>query len=378
MSIGGVRIEEINQEVVPLLSHDRADVRFQTLDFFFGLTGSNDNFTYFRDHALCLEAIAQLTKDLKNEISRLAYKTLVNLSADEEICKTLLKLEKPDDFIHTLIQYVLIQESEHADLVCSVLCNLTHWEGPALEVVEIIKSHEDIGFDKIVQILCTKDYNKNASLDLLALFLSNLSQIIGTRQYILDKEKCVIQRLLPFTGYQGSVIKRRGVVGTLRNCCFEADYHEWLLSDKVDILPCLLLPLAGPETFDDDDMDKLPPDLQYLDDDKTREPEAEIRKMLVEAIYQLCATKHGRKYMKDKNAYVIIRELDKWEEDRIVSIAIEKLVTILIGDEPERVHENLQNVVVPEHLQKQFDMESEDLMKEEKIPYPDSEVMLLN
>jgi hypothetical protein len=66
-----------------------------------------------------------------------------------------------------------------------------------------------------------------------------------------------------------------------------SENHEWLLSDKVDILSSLLFPLAGPETFDDDDMEKLPADLQYLDDDKTREPEAEIRKMLVEALFQV-------------------------------------------------------------------------------------------
>jgi len=57
-----------------------------------------------------------------------------------------------------------------------------------------------------------------------------------------------------------------------------------LLSDDVDILPRLLLPLAGPEEFDDEEMDKLPADLQYLPPDKEREPDADIRQMLIEAI----------------------------------------------------------------------------------------------
>lgn len=65
------------------------------------------------------------------------------------------------------------------------------------------------------------------------------------------------------------------------------EYHEWLLGDQVDLLPRLLLPLAGPEEFDDDDMERLPDDLQYLPSDKTREPEAHIRKMLTEAILQV-------------------------------------------------------------------------------------------
>jgi len=45
--------------------------------------------------------------------------------------------------------------------------------------------------------------------------------------------------------------------------------------------------LAGPEEFSDDEMDKLPVDLQYLEPDKEREPDADIRRMLVEAINQV-------------------------------------------------------------------------------------------
>ena len=67
---------------------------------------------------------------------------------------------------------------------------------------------------------------------------------------------------------------------------FTAAYHDWLLGDDVDILPRLLLPLAGPEEFDDDDMAKLPDELQYLEPDKQREDDPDIRKMLVEAVHQ--------------------------------------------------------------------------------------------
>ena len=49
----------------------------------------------------------------------------------------------------------------------------------------------------------------------------------------------------------------------------------------------LLLPLAGPDTFTEEENDSLPLDLQYLPDDKTREPEQEIRKLLLEALMQV-------------------------------------------------------------------------------------------
>ena len=73
---------------------------------------------------------------------------------------------------------------------------------------------------------------------------------------------------------------------SLALCCF-VEHHEWLLSDHVDLLPRLLLPLAGPEEFDEEEMEKLPIDLQYLEPDKEREPDTDIRRLLVEAINQV-------------------------------------------------------------------------------------------
>lgn len=88
--------------------------------------------------------------------------------------------------------------------------------------------------------------------------------------------------------------------------------------------------MAGPEEFDDEEMDKLPPELQYLGEDKKREPDNDIRKMLLESIHQLCATKSGREFIRSKNAYVILREYHKWEKDREVLLVCENIVDILI------------------------------------------------
>ena len=70
------------------------------------------------------------------------------------------------------------------------------------------------------------------------------------------------------------------------NVLFSA-YHDWLLSETVDILPHLLLPLAGPEELDEEEMEKLPPDLQYLGEEKERESDPVIRRMLLESLLQV-------------------------------------------------------------------------------------------
>lgn len=69
--------------------------------------------------------------------------------------------------------------------------------------------------------------------------------------------------------------------------CFCLDKHEWLLSEDLDLLPRLLLPLAGPEQFDDEDNEKLPIDLQYLSDDKERESDTDLRLALIQALTQV-------------------------------------------------------------------------------------------
>ncbi|NXL69057.1 HGH1 protein, partial [Chordeiles acutipennis] len=51
--------------------------------------------------------------------------------------------------------------------------------------------------------------------------LCNLSQLPEGRRALLDRSRCSVQRLLPFTQHKDSVEHRRGVVGALRNCCFQ-------------------------------------------------------------------------------------------------------------------------------------------------------------
>lgn len=149
-------------------------------------------------------------------------------------------------------------------------------------------------------------------------------------------------------------------------------------------------------------------DLQYLPPDKQREPDADIRKMLIEAIMlvsrgpaagtpppntytdiwlmsalsQLTATAPGRRQVRDQGAYLILRELHSWEPESDVRGTCEKLIQVgaalggrggsghahgvpapahlppllqvLIGDEPERGMENLLEVQVPEDVERQL------------------------
>ena len=60
-----------------------------------------------------------------------------------------------------------------------------------------------------------------------------------------------------------------------------------LLSEDVDILPHLLLPIAGPEEFTNEENEELHLDLQYLPSDKTREPNKKILELLLDSLIQV-------------------------------------------------------------------------------------------
>ena len=130
---------------------------------------------------------------------------------------------------------------------------------------------------------------------------SDLVNIINNFFYlVLDKEKLNLQKMILFLTHES--ITRRGAAAILiKNICFVSDDNSWLLGPSVDILPALLLPLAGGSAIanlDMDDMERLPDDLQFLDESKEREPDSDIRIMLVEAIHLLCNKTEDRKFIR--------------------------------------------------------------------------------
>ena len=62
-----------------------------------------------------------------------------------------------------------------------------------------------IGVDTLVTILCQEKYNTHGQeMNFLGPVLSNLSQLPEVRKHILDRGRCVIQRLVAFTEYSNS------------------------------------------------------------------------------------------------------------------------------------------------------------------------------
>lgn len=251
-----------------LQKETRSDLKELALRNICGLTGNADG----------LEVIIKSVDLLKILLLHLDEQSgadcLINVSASEAGARELLK---DPNAVHMLLRGVVNPESVNADKFCMILSNLTRTPENVDKVMDFIEN-SDFGLDDLIGIFTKNNYNKNgANLHYLASFLANLSQNSRFRKFLLDPEKCAIQRLLPFVNYEGSVLRRKGVAATIKNCCFDAQHHEWLLSENIDILPYLLLPLTDNTEFSEEENEKLPLDLQYLPEDKKRESDAEIR-----------------------------------------------------------------------------------------------------
>ncbi|KAG8515424.1 Protein HGH1 [Galemys pyrenaicus] len=379
MPEAGAEAEAEAAKLLPFLSSGaRPDLQAAAALHVLALTGSEAGRQLLAGQAALLRALAELAGAPVPAPARDAARALVNLAADPALHEPLLTAEP--GLPARLLDRALDPRWPWADEAAAVLANLSREPAPCAALMEAFAAAEPGGPDLelLVRALCTPGYNARAPLHYLGPTLSNLSQQPATRVFLLDPDRCVVPRLLPLTQSPDSSVRRGGVVGTLRNCCFEHRHHEWLLGPEVDILPFLLLPLAGPEEFSEEEMERLPVDLQYLPADKQREPDADIRKMLVEAIMLLTATAPGRQRVRDQGTYLILRELHSWEPEPGVRVACEKLIQVLIGDEPQPGMENLLEVQVPDDVERQLrqlDRQEQEQRERERpaVPEPQPE-----
>lgn len=90
--------------------------------------------------------------------------------------------------------------------------------------------------------------------------------------------------------------------------------------------------------------------------------------MLIDSLNQLCATRHGREYLRSNGAYEILRELHKWENtdagDKFCLLSCENVVDILIRTEDEIGEDNLKTLDVPNDLVEKFDNMDSNLVDE--------------
>jgi len=113
----------------------------------------------------------------------------------------------------------------------------------------------------------------------------------------------------------------------------------------LNILPRILLPLAGPEEYELDDVEALLPELQLLPSTKVRERDPVLRGTHVQTLILLCTTRVGRERLRNSGVYEVVRMMHETEAVEEVIDHIERLVNMLKRDEATEIEE----VMVPSH-----------------------------
>ena len=189
--------------------------------------------------------------------------------------------------------------------------------------------------------------NKHANFDYLAYLLADLSKYKSGREHFLGKREydgvVPISKLSVFTEHK-SHIRRRGVASTIKNVAFEVDKHPLLLADEtelvcgipgVNLLPYVLLPLAGSGEFSEEESANMLPDLQLLPPEKERDNDNEILVTHLETLLLLSTTREGREKLRNVQVYPIVREAHLHVEDEAVREACDRLVQVIMRDEEE-------------------------------------------
>ncbi|KAL7280325.1 hypothetical protein ACG7TL_005242 [Trametes sanguinea] len=314
-----------------------------------------------------LKFIVSYILNYQATLADLASMLLSNLTAASSVCTALLSLKVPllpdskspmgwfpvDSRCGTCPAPVPYPAGEPREaLALPMLIDAFVRAAPAVEIQELDKRPH------------------KGDLHFLASVFANLSTTPAGRTFFLTPRpsdpfgedvdmEYPLSKLLAFTEHKDT-IRRGGVASTIKNCAFHTPAHRALLANEnekvtvppstvtapgMDILPYVLLPLAGPEEFDLEDQELLPPALQFLPPTKEREPDPVIRLTHVETLLLLCTTRWGRDYLRTHGVYEVVRALHENEEVEKVSEHVERLVNLLKRDEGPQTLKDGEDII---------------------------------
>ncbi|CAO1631077.1 unnamed protein product [Sympodiomycopsis kandeliae] len=215
-----------------------------------------------------------------------------------------------------------------------------------------------------------KQQDRKSHCNFLASVFANVTVLPAGREFFTtplsadDHSTIPAGRLFSYTEHP-DLIRRGGCISSLKNILFIKSVHSALLappsdgstltppltrpnsvsSSDLDILPSLLLPLCTGKLFeslDDEEQDSLPEELQFLEEDKKLEKDSALRSMLVECLLLLGSTLYGRRCMRERGVYVVVRELHKNEIDERIGESVLRLVNILKREESQATLQDLE------------------------------------
>ncbi|KAG9451274.1 hypothetical protein H6P81_011239 [Aristolochia fimbriata] len=317
------------EELIGFLSSPSPQLRNGAVDIVRGLSGSEDGISTFISYAdTALPALSKLLGE-KKEISEPAAEALVNLSQNTDMAEKLVSM----GMIKTVMEMLNKQEFINRLLVM-LLVNLTQLDAGSASLLQIgdEKMH-GLYISRLVRAFSRSSTDaKEDPFEQVGYILVNVTKLKEGRKLLLDPKRSLLKQVIPQFD-STNPLRKKGVSGTLRNCCFEADseLHSLLLLSEF-LWPALLLPVAGKKTYGKEDTSKMPLELaNALSHEREAVDDPEIRVQTLESLYLICVQEAGLRAFWSVNGPRILQVGYEDEEDTKVMEAYEQIGALLVN-----------------------------------------------
>ena len=277
-----------------------------------------------------------------DSISHITSIFFINLTAEsKDIISSLIK----SSYIEVIMEYILDKNNHNIESQLLLLSNITaEIEGSDI-LMQANTPIQGLYISQLIDLfICNLGTKKLDQHQFIANILVNISQTPVGRKYLLDEKRNLFYHLKIFIN-SDNLIRKVGILRTIRNCSYERRSHGYLVSPELGLLEAVCVPILGNEEIKDLHKDKLLPGLLNKMSTNIRDPNPDVRELCVEIIHYLVVNKTERTYLRSIEIvfniifynflfqYPILRELHKWETvDRILG-QIEDVVQYFLLDE---------------------------------------------
>ncbi|KAL4574202.1 hypothetical protein LXL04_021028 [Taraxacum kok-saghyz] len=323
------------EELIGFLSSPSPQVKKVAVDIVRDLTGSDDGLQSLTAYSkTVLPSLCSLLGENK-EVSEAATQALVNLSQITDLASKMIET----DIIKVTMDLLYIQGCEITELLVMLLVNLTQVDTGVESLLQLGDDKvKGLYIMKLVRSFCTSsNEKKDDPFGHVGSILVNISKNKEGRSLLLDPKRGLLKQIIRQFD-STSLLRKKGVSGTIRNCCFEADSQlQNLLLISEFLWPALLLPVAGNKVYNKEDTSKMPLELgSALSIEREPVTDTEIRIQTLEAIYLIVLQLAGRRAFWSVNGPRILQIGYEEEEDPKVMSAYEQIGALLVeGKAPE-------------------------------------------
>ncbi|XP_022733735.1 protein HGH1 homolog isoform X1 [Durio zibethinus] len=315
------------EELIDFLSAPSPPVKKAAVDIVRGLTGSEDGLHSLSNYAsTVLPSLSRLLSEEK-EVSEPAAEALVNLSQNAELAAKMVEM----GMIKVAMDLLYKPGSSIMRLLVMLLVNLTQLDDGISSLLQIgDEKMQGLYIMKLVRSFC-RSSESDDPYDHVGSILVNISKKEAGRKMLLDPKRGLLKQIIRQFD-SSSPLRKKGVSGTIRNCCFEAENQlQNLLLISEFLWPALLLPVAGNKIYGEQDTSKMPLELgSALSIEREPVKDPEIRVQALEAIYLIVLQEAGRRAFWSVNGPRILQVGYEDEEDPKVMEAYEQIGSLVV------------------------------------------------